>query len=361
MKKCLIVVAFVAASCFAFSEVDPRINTYNEFFEKKDYVRALVIAESVIASFPDVLEFHREKAKMLAATNQTEKFMEEMLLIRNSQNPGNIQCFFAALSHDLVSTDLRDDLRRLFFQRKDTEILFSWPQFSTDKVVVVSKVYSGKEFSNEDYSPISPRQPDAQVPIFQEPGEEAEKKACLSNMKYLTGAIELYNFDHSPMLTSIDSSTIPMLITQGYLKKNITLPTPQCAYYSHGDVSDSGVVACSFHGPCSEPDDSEFSQNGSLSKSNLYQDSLAPDYANYSAGQALKKIEELNQECEKILPFYPESRVELFDIIKELQLKVAEMEKLKDSKEQKILAKKWILNAIARRELFIKKWNNKRF
>lgn len=160
MKKFLIVSFFISVSWLVCAEVDPRINSYNEFFEKKDYEKALSVAEEVIASFPDVMEFHREKAKMLAATNQKEKFFEEMLVIRGSQQPGSIKCFFDALSHDLVSKEFRDDLRRLFFQRKDTEILLSWPQFSTDKEIVVSKVYVGEERPNEDFSQNSFSQPD---------------------------------------------------------------------------------------------------------------------------------------------------------------------------------------------------------
>lgn len=262
MKRFLIIAAFAAASCFAYSEVDPRTNSYNEFFEQKDYERALSIAENIIASFPDVIEFRREKAKMLAATSQKDKFMEEMLLIRNSPNPSNIKCFFDALSHDLVSKEFRDDLRRLVFQRNDTEILLSWPKFSTDKEIVVSKVYVSEEYQNENYSPISPTQSGFQTPDFRPTGEET-KNNCIANMGTLTGAIEMYNIDHSWILTSIDSNTIPMLKAQGYLKKNLTLPTPQCSYYSHGDMSSLGIVACSVHGPRPEP--------GYLSQTNVSQ------------------------------------------------------------------------------------------
>ncbi len=353
MKRFLIVVLF-AVSCSAFSEVDPRINSYNEFFEQKNYEKALNIAENIIASFPDIIEFRREKAKMLAATNQKEKFMEEMLLIRNSPNPSNIKCFFDALSHDLVSKEFRDDLRRLFFQRKDTEILLSWPQLSTDKEIVVSKVYGNEEYQNEDYSQVSPPPSVIQDPDFQQTGEKA-KKNCIANMRLLVGAIEMYNMDHSLLLTSIDSNTIPMFRAQGYLKTNFT-PSTQCSYYAHGDLSGLGVVACSVHGQC--PSYSELSKNGN---SNLSQDSSTTDYSNCSAGELFEKGKELDHECKKIISVYPESHAEFAHIVNELQFSLSVTEKLKDTKDQNIVAKKALLDGIALRQSFIKKWKGKMF
>ncbi len=254
MKKFLIVVVFVAASCLAFSEVDPRISSYNECFEQKDYEKALSIAENIIASFPDVVEFRREKAKMLSATGQKEKFMEEMLLIRNSPTPSSIKCFFDALSHDLVSKEFRDDLRRLFFQRKDTEILLSWPQFSTDKELVVSKVYDNEEYKNYDYSQVIPAQtgylsqPDVSLALINTHNEQQIRKqqhlTCFSNIRIIYGATEIYRMDAEIPMQRLDLT----LLYQTKCLRSIPLCPVGGFYQSELDPEGELIISCSVHG-----------------------------------------------------------------------------------------------------------------
>lgn len=111
------------------------ISKYNYHFERKEYEQALSICETMLAAASQNLDLHREKAKMLAATNQREKFIQEMVLIRNFNNPKNGEVFFSILSHNFVTKGFRDDLRRLFFNNQDTEILLRWPKFADDKVV----------------------------------------------------------------------------------------------------------------------------------------------------------------------------------------------------------------------------------
>ncbi len=134
MKRLIFVVLFFVPLC-CFAQHDPRIDLYNEYFQKKDFANALSVADSLIASFPDSMEFHREKAKMLAATDQRDAFFQEMQLIRNASNKDNISAFFSALSHELVKRDFRDELRRFYHAAKDTQILLNWPSFDYEKVV----------------------------------------------------------------------------------------------------------------------------------------------------------------------------------------------------------------------------------
>ncbi|HNX78046.1 MAG TPA: hypothetical protein PLM07_18460 [Candidatus Rifleibacterium sp.] len=134
----LILLFFVPFSCF--SGTDSRINLYNDYFQNKDFVNALSIAESLVASFPDSMEFHREKAKMLAANGQQDAFFQEMKLIRNARTKDNISTFFSALSHDLVKRELREELRRFYHAAKDTEILLDWPSFSYETVIDCKKI-----------------------------------------------------------------------------------------------------------------------------------------------------------------------------------------------------------------------------
>ncbi len=133
--KQLFLVFFIFVPICCFSQTDQRINLYNEYFQKQDFTNALSMAESLIASFPDSMEFHREKAKMLAATDQRDAFFQEMKFIRNANNKDNISTFFSALSHDLVKRELRDELRRFYNAAKDTQVLLNWPSFDYEKTI----------------------------------------------------------------------------------------------------------------------------------------------------------------------------------------------------------------------------------
>ena len=139
------------SSCF--SQVDPRIEQYNQYFGKKDFVNALLVAEELVASYPLSLDCHREKAKMLAATNQREAFFQQMKLLRNKDSSSELTVFFAALSHELVDKTLREDLRRFYFSKKDTDVLIRWPSIDKyetidSKIVVESQGSEGSESSS---------------------------------------------------------------------------------------------------------------------------------------------------------------------------------------------------------------------
>ncbi len=133
LSSLLLFIMVLPVCCF--SQTDQRIDLYNEYFQKKDFANALSMAESLIASFPDSMEFHREKAKMLAATNQQEEFFQQMKFIRNADSSDELTVFFSALSHDLVTRELRESLRRFYFARKDTAVLLRWPNIDKYDIV----------------------------------------------------------------------------------------------------------------------------------------------------------------------------------------------------------------------------------
>ena len=73
----------------------------------------------------------------------------------------------------------------------------------------------------------------------------ARQKACYSNIRVLQGAVEMYNMDNKTLMTTLD---IKKLEEGNYLKPNsIKKPEYECDYFSDGDLSKEGVVACKLH------------------------------------------------------------------------------------------------------------------
>ncbi len=85
----------------------------------------------------------------------------------------------------------------------------------------------------------------AAIPNFKAARGSAREKACFSNQRVLMGAVEMYNMDHDTMMTTLD---IPVLVKEKYLKSAPVGPEPECEYFSIGDLSGDGVVACKRHG-----------------------------------------------------------------------------------------------------------------
>ncbi len=88
------------------------------------------------------------------------------------------------------------------------------------------------------------------VPDFRRARAQANTRACFANMRVILGATEIYNMDHSEMLTDVD---IPQLISGSYLKSPIIYPDPKCSYSANGDLSGTGEVVCSLHGSVYNP------------------------------------------------------------------------------------------------------------
>ena len=78
-------------------------------------------------------------------------------------------------------------------------------------------------------------------------------KFCMSNIRIIQGAVEMYNMDNDKekMMEILD---IDMLIKEKYLKP-VSKPEISCEYYSVGDLSVDGEVACKEHGSLSNPNE----------------------------------------------------------------------------------------------------------
>ncbi len=84
------------------------------------------------------------------------------------------------------------------------------------------------------------------TPNFRKAREQSREKACYANMRVLLGAVEMYNMDHSTMMTKLDTET---LLKGQYLKTSIQFPEVNCRYSALGDLTGVGVITCDVHGP----------------------------------------------------------------------------------------------------------------
>lgn len=83
-------------------------------------------------------------------------------------------------------------------------------------------------------------------PNFKVARTKAREKACFSNIRVLSGAVEMYNMDNATVMKSLDINT---LVKQHYIKEVPEKPEPECEYESKGDLSEeNGIIYCKFHG-----------------------------------------------------------------------------------------------------------------
>ena len=81
---------------------------------------------------------------------------------------------------------------------------------------------------------------------------ESEMKACFSNQRELSGAIEMYNMDNSEMIDNIYpgldyENCEKMLIEKGYLKEMLFFPNQECSYGGI-NITSKGSIFCKLHG-----------------------------------------------------------------------------------------------------------------
>ncbi|GAB4269078.1 MAG: hypothetical protein Kow0029_04900 [Candidatus Rifleibacteriota bacterium] len=90
------------------------------------------------------------------------------------------------------------------------------------------------------------------IPNFRKAREQAREKACYANMRVILGAIEMYNMDHTSMITSMGDAGDPttstsVLVTGKYLKSPVSKPETGCSY--EGSALDgTGLISCVIHG-----------------------------------------------------------------------------------------------------------------
>ena len=66
-----------------------------------------------------------------------------------------------------------------------------------------------------------------------------------TNVLLIQNAVEMYNMDNDTMMTTLDLKT---LVNKHYLRDIPKGPEPDCEYYSTGDLSGDGYIACKRHG-----------------------------------------------------------------------------------------------------------------
>jgi competence protein ComGC/RNA polymerase subunit RPABC4/transcription elongation factor Spt4 len=86
------------------------------------------------------------------------------------------------------------------------------------------------------------------IPNFKKARARARQKACFSNIRVLTGGVELYNMDAESKDEMMKDLDVRLLVNKGYLKTDVPRPEPQCSYSSKGDLTDDGVIYCKYHG-----------------------------------------------------------------------------------------------------------------
>ena len=73
----------------------------------------------------------------------------------------------------------------------------------------------------------------------------SREKACFSNIRILTGAVEMYNMDCPQKMDKLDMNK---LVETKYLKAPITGPEKECEYITEGELTGNGYIYCTNHG-----------------------------------------------------------------------------------------------------------------
>lgn len=75
------------------------------------------------------------------------------------------------------------------------------------------------------------------------------QKACFSNMRVLTGAVEMYNMDNGVKMDKLD---IDKLVQGRYLMSAPLKPDAKCSYDGY-DLANNGEIYCTYHGSVLNP------------------------------------------------------------------------------------------------------------
>jgi tetratricopeptide (TPR) repeat protein len=81
--------------------------------------------------------------------------------------------------------------------------------------------------------------------------DEALMKACVANMKVLSGAIEMYEMDEGGQVTAVDPELLDKLLQAKYLPQPVQCPVAGEGAYS--GAPSAGGIECKVHGPMGSP------------------------------------------------------------------------------------------------------------
>ncbi len=90
------------------------------------------------------------------------------------------------------------------------------------------------------------------IPNFRKAREQAREKACYANMRVILGAIEMYNMDHTAMISTMGDAGDPTtngsaLVSGRYLKSAVSKPESGCGYEGE-NLDGTGLIECTLHG-----------------------------------------------------------------------------------------------------------------
>ena len=98
------------------------------------------------------------------------------------------------------------------------------------------------------------------------------RKACLSNLRLISGAVELYNMDNANKIIELNDSAFEILIKGNYLKRKPEPPElTRCFYSSEGDITKSGYIYCKYHGDLKGIKECEFNKEHDIKAYELSQ------------------------------------------------------------------------------------------
>lgn len=136
------------------------------------------------------------------------------------------------------------------------------------------------------------------IPNFRKAREQARDKACYANQRVITGAVEMFNMDHTPdqMMTSLN---LDQLLEQKYLNSKIYPPERNCRYSSQGNLAETGVVYCQLHGPIEGDLSNAQSSNYRARAESEFKEEMARQ--NF-AGAPAKSMEMADEKAQLIAP-----------------------------------------------------------
>lgn len=152
--------------------------------------------------------------------------------------PEQQQRFCRSCGYEFVGDDLIDDEELVLdIKKRENSSVFIWAV----RVALRLAVYAFAILTIVTiFTPTGRRRGNSEL---------AREKACYANMRVLLGAIEMYNMDQSVSITIITPDDLNRLVHDGYLKGELSPPTPECSYSSTGDMTGrDGRVTCAVHG-----------------------------------------------------------------------------------------------------------------
>ncbi len=203
------------------SELTSKIDSLAGYF-KEDYINLELITQDS----NQVNQLKSEIEKMIK--EYTENYYKEFETNKKSLETAFIEDLPKQIGTMYASAKTIDFINNLKIEQNNNNIILSSKaeikQFISEIVGFAISSHSNK-IQNSRY--------------------HAKKASCFSNQRILQGAIEMYNMDHSTMMTTIDMET---LVKEHYLIKELVGPEPQCEYESIGDLTQDGYINCKFHG-----------------------------------------------------------------------------------------------------------------